>query len=639
MYHQYRQSFNPKEAKIKLKTSSSTKDLSFTNSRALDLKPMKNYTGNIYKIRTGPSLHDSKHISRVCPTKIPTDKERLYEENINLKQMYNYINEENLRLRTRIIQLEKVSDKRPETLNSPSTRSSHLMENLKISIRDMKTEIQAKDKEIEDMRKYVRYTKMQEIEGELREYTNECMRLKRVIDDLLVEKNIVPQEFRIYDKIKLDNEEMGKIIKYFKETDKIKGEQIADLNKKINALDKKVKETTDEAEISKSKLTTENKRLNDLVGQLESEKSARMNPKEIEIGFSITINEDSSNIISHVEKEPDYENIKSLPEPIISLATQNFCEKIKYFLSILSISSKDWVKSINQSGIISKVELFSALIQDNIDATESEVDEFIKVYGENSDQILSSVLVELFQGCEHEILSISEVFEELKAKATNKGIRDLQKYLEKHFDSGQLSEADIQRLFSQEMFNIHNPLTVNVLKKHLLESNTTVSRSQMIEKFLTGFKDWVVVRRMEGEGVVRRIQSLLFDCYEDLICRLQEKTRFSNFISMLDIIQELYVHGLLSNENEECCAKNVIYFYSRSVKKVPYIQILARFYENNVDEAAYGQKDEHGGFDDLRRSINSFIISEHSHINIDEERKSEYNQDEFSEGQLCPDED
>ena len=156
---------------------------------------MQSYTGNIYKIRSGPTLPDTKYLSRVCPRKITTDKEKLYEENINLKQMYNFVNDENLKLRTRILQLEKTSDqfRQVEILSSPSMRGLHLVDGLKQNIKDLKTEIKAKDKEIEETKRHMRFTKIQELESDLLQYSNECLRLKRIIDELLVEKNIWPQ--------------------------------------------------------------------------------------------------------------------------------------------------------------------------------------------------------------------------------------------------------------------------------------------------------------------------------------------------------------------------------------------------------------------------------------------------------------
>jgi predicted RNase H-like nuclease (RuvC/YqgF family) len=134
--------------------------------------------------------------------------------------MYNYINDENIKLKTKILQLEKCIEqpKQQENMNSVNAKPTHLIESLKQSIRDLKTEIKAKDKEIEDMKRYVRYTKMQELEGENMQYSNECMRLKRIIDELLEEKGIIPGGLNAYEKLKLENEEFRKSISNLKES-------------------------------------------------------------------------------------------------------------------------------------------------------------------------------------------------------------------------------------------------------------------------------------------------------------------------------------------------------------------------------------------------------------------------------------
>jgi len=53
----------------------------------------------------------SGDLSRLKPRNIPQDKERLYEETLHLKQTVNSLREDNLKLRTKVSNLEKEANK------------------------------------------------------------------------------------------------------------------------------------------------------------------------------------------------------------------------------------------------------------------------------------------------------------------------------------------------------------------------------------------------------------------------------------------------------------------------------------------------------------------------------------------------
>ena len=53
----------------------------------------------------------SGDFARIKPKNIPQDKERLYEETLHLKQTVNGLKEDNLKLRTKVVNLEKEATK------------------------------------------------------------------------------------------------------------------------------------------------------------------------------------------------------------------------------------------------------------------------------------------------------------------------------------------------------------------------------------------------------------------------------------------------------------------------------------------------------------------------------------------------
>jgi hypothetical protein len=117
-------------------------------------------------------------------------KDQLYEENLSLKTQSNLLIAENLRLRTKITQIEKGLKKEdPEvfirTLSKPS-----LVPNLKSSIKSLKFKIKTKKQEIENLKKSMKSTKMMETDVELQIYSDEMTRLSHHLQSVMKENNI-----------------------------------------------------------------------------------------------------------------------------------------------------------------------------------------------------------------------------------------------------------------------------------------------------------------------------------------------------------------------------------------------------------------------------------------------------------------
>jgi hypothetical protein len=60
---------------------------------------------------------------------------------------------------------------------------------LKKQVKEMKTEMQKKDEELENLRKNIKNTKVSEIDIEIKTYKDECLRLRHLIDDLMTNQN------------------------------------------------------------------------------------------------------------------------------------------------------------------------------------------------------------------------------------------------------------------------------------------------------------------------------------------------------------------------------------------------------------------------------------------------------------------
>lgn len=71
---------------------------------------------------------------------------------------------------------------------------SFIVAQLKKNNRDLKAEVQEKDRVIEQMKRNIKLTKQQEIEVELTVYIDECLRLRGQLEQVIMEKNMLIQQ-------------------------------------------------------------------------------------------------------------------------------------------------------------------------------------------------------------------------------------------------------------------------------------------------------------------------------------------------------------------------------------------------------------------------------------------------------------
>ena len=70
---------------------------------------------------------------------------------------------------------------------------SFIVSQLKKNNRDLKLEVQEKDRLIEQLKRNIKLSKTQEIEVELTVYIDECLRLRQQLEQTLMEKNMLLQ--------------------------------------------------------------------------------------------------------------------------------------------------------------------------------------------------------------------------------------------------------------------------------------------------------------------------------------------------------------------------------------------------------------------------------------------------------------
>jgi hypothetical protein len=215
-------------------------------------------------------------MQRLIPKTTPLEKEKLYEENIQLKNMINKLKDENLKTKTKNVALERETTKLMRMVEKASSshmipgvqtgnQESSLLMNLKRQNKELRDEVKIKSDEIESFKRNTKTTKFQEIESELKAFIDENIRLKGLLEEQIranpqikvEDYNALEEKYymqtNLLESIQKDLAQYKQIIKYLEEENNaIKSEKDKeDKQKKSNVteltrLKKQVKEKDQE---------------------------------------------------------------------------------------------------------------------------------------------------------------------------------------------------------------------------------------------------------------------------------------------------------------------------------------------------------------------------------------------------------
>ncbi|EAR97360.2 hypothetical protein TTHERM_00338410 (macronuclear) [Tetrahymena thermophila SB210] len=182
-------------------------------------------------------IDSTKSMKKLMPKNIKKAKEVLYEGTLIVKEKCNKLENENTKLKTQIIQLQKQNNKQQKllyeieqsqnsgqtTLLSQPAADNLLIMTLKKEQKILKDEINQKEAEIQSLKRSVRQTRIEELEIQLKCYIEETLRLKAKIDLMQREKQRSDQHHetsyqkegkvfllnQIVDKLKQENYELA----------------------------------------------------------------------------------------------------------------------------------------------------------------------------------------------------------------------------------------------------------------------------------------------------------------------------------------------------------------------------------------------------------------------------------------------
>ena len=163
-------------------------------------------------------------VSKLRPKVVYQERERLYDDVMKQRIATNSLQQENLRLKTRLQIVEVELQKRDKYINdimahqdqnfglpvkyqqNQAARISgglktetHLILNLKRKIKEVQQENLKKAQEIEALKRNIKSSRMQEIEVEIKLYMEECTRLRSQLEEVIKSKDTFadPQELKI----------------------------------------------------------------------------------------------------------------------------------------------------------------------------------------------------------------------------------------------------------------------------------------------------------------------------------------------------------------------------------------------------------------------------------------------------------
>ena len=181
------------------------------NGGGLDQFKRKKMREMIFGVKQQPQTQSFNYFVKM-------QKEDLQNHYRNLKITNNITKDENTRLKTKLQQiqaelnqrdkeLEKLTIRLQQSMAQPSQEGggaskgqshhyaeSFIVSQLKKNNRDLKMEVQEKDRLIEQLKRNIKMSKTNEIEIELTVYIDECLRLRQQLEQAFMEKQMLLQQ-------------------------------------------------------------------------------------------------------------------------------------------------------------------------------------------------------------------------------------------------------------------------------------------------------------------------------------------------------------------------------------------------------------------------------------------------------------
>ncbi|OMJ92961.1 hypothetical protein SteCoe_4182 [Stentor coeruleus] len=396
----------------------------------------------------GKSIENIHSAARPHQKSPSINRERLYEDNLSLKMKSNLLQEENTKLRTKINQIEKNLNKKedPDTSLFRIGSKTHLIPNLKQTIKDLKDTIKTKEEEIIILRKNPKSTKLSEVEIEMQTYIDECTRLRHHLEEIMIQKQISFTSLEYEEKLFRQNMDINSLreenIQYSQDLNRAR-EEIVMVKDKImmleNPLKKKKKTSRKKQELQKLKneiLEIKDKIDSSKVVYSEKETKLREEAENL-VKTNEMINEkiqasdlklQEQNIILEqlrtqmMNHEKDFKRSQTIGAPSLStFSIRKMLNPPKLFQKIFSvISKKQMITDVffslmdkNSNGNIDSNEIYQYMLANGCKVKKKYIQEALNFFGITNNSIPITLFQENYDKYEYNMINEESSSEEI----------------------------------------------------------------------------------------------------------------------------------------------------------------------------------------------------------------------------------
>ena len=535
------------------------------------------------------------NLSKMRPTKISVDKEKLYIDNMALKVKNNELKEVLTRFKAKITQLEKELQKKDDIVPSGITSNTYLVKLLKQNIKDLRTEMQNKDQQIQTQKQNMKLSKYLELELDVKAYMDECTRLKHYLEEVLKEKegenrldilNYNSEDTKTFDLLKIIDEN-NKEIYLLKE--KLKNESNSRSSIKTpKTIDDSLK-TSKDFDILKKEFHQNEKKLLKKIETLKSTLSETLKDLSLE---KVKLGE-SNSLVENLYKE-----LKSLRQKKKSkFAPPKFLKSTHSLLSSQNLSLYDFLSKLtsNEKPFIESKTLLSTLKAHDNSITPEDLDLILAyIKHDTSSKISIKRFIDYFNSYDFEIdttasksSKIATLFEHLCLRMQLHRIPK-ENLIEALIGAGASSSKTIHSqeivlLFTNSPFNFSRN-QASTMVEFLFGSEKTQSYSSFIDKFYTTIHDWEIFTAADEENFDGYLLEVVSKYKEDIEKYCGGRDTADKGVVGLEqfysCLQELKI-----NLPERVSGYLLVLFYSHNMelKTVPYKQFLQAY--SNGEEA------------------------------------------------------
>ncbi|OMJ71782.1 hypothetical protein SteCoe_29927 [Stentor coeruleus] len=141
---------------------------------------------------------DKDLLLRIKPKQVLIEKEQLFQENMELKLKTHSLQQELLRLKTKNMQIENELSKKEDPKDIKQAwdkpQSTSIIPSLKQTIKELKAELEIREKDIFKLKSNIKCSRVSELEVEVQAYIDECTRLRHHLEETLKSKQEPTEE-------------------------------------------------------------------------------------------------------------------------------------------------------------------------------------------------------------------------------------------------------------------------------------------------------------------------------------------------------------------------------------------------------------------------------------------------------------